>query len=68
MRSRSDSDKHGRDVVHDYVRRLPDDAAACLDIGRAEASGGWSEETSRIRAFVSSERRRSVRCSEVLAA
>lgn len=53
MRGISDSDERGWDVVHDYVGCLPDDAAACWDIGGA--SGGWSEDTLWIWAFLFSE-------------
>ena len=48
--SDSNSDERSRDVVHDYVGRLPDNAAPCLDIGGV--GGWWSEDTLRIRAFL----------------
>lgn len=65
MCSGSDSDERDRDVVHDYVGCLPDDAAAGLDIGGA--SGGLSEDSQRIGAFLFSRCCRSAGCGEVLA-
>ena len=43
MRSPSDSNESGLDVVHDYVGSLPDDATAGgLGID-CVGSGGWGE-------------------------
>ena len=64
MSSSSNSDERGRDVVHDYVGGLPDNAAAGLDVGGA--GGGWSEDAQRIRVFLLSESWKSVGCVKVV--
>lgn len=59
-----DGDECGRDVVHDYVWGLPDDAAACLGVGGA--GGGWSEDNQRIRVVSRSQCWGSVECGQVV--